>query len=397
MDHIFWESDTIDFGAPSRARRSEPTRPAPTKKPTPPATPTPERSDSTPQLQPIRRADSLRSLIDVMKPTFLPKEEHEGTLRIVAFSAPSVDPLFLLHRDEATILIGTGFSTQETAGRVYVTFPDQRLAFSERAHIRAWILVDASIDVTPFLAILPTLDFPPIYATRAVIAKFRNTIKDPSFLEKCRFFEIFSDEAQTRNIAGMEFATTRFDDHTVLALRVGKKHIGLPHIIDEKSALYDEVIQIRAEKDGWIFGTESVEVGEIIMPTEKMIKKHALKFSFDTFYFDEQSVGVVAGYTLADRAVLSQAGVLIFTLQEDARARTISGHIFIDSRGFVHSHETMRIHKEILKAIRISYENTISQNPHIDRGDLAQVLKKEIAKYCFVLTGRAPMVMPIIM
>ena len=143
-------------------------------------------------------------------------------------------------------------------------------------------------------------------------------------------------------------------------------------------------------------GNDPVQTGEILILNDTTLKKHPLKFSFDTFYFDGQSVGVVAGYTLADRLALSEAGVLIFTLQEDTRARTISGHIFIDSRGFVHSHETMRIHKEILKAIRINYENIVADQPTIDRGELAQSLKKEIAKYCFVLTGRAPMVMPII-
>lgn len=57
----------------------------------------------------------------------------------------------------------------------------------------------------------------------------------------------------------------------------------------------------------------------------------------------------------------------------------------------------MRVHKEILKAIRLNYETIVSANPSIERGELAQTLRKEIAKYCFVLTGRNPIVMPIIL
>lgn len=77
--------------------------------------------------------------------------------------------------------------------------------------------------------------------------------------------------------------------------------------------------------------------------------KHTLKFTFDTFYIDKNSVGVEAGYTLKDREVLAENGVLTFVLEEDAHARAIVGHIFIDSRGFVHAQEMMLVHKEVLK------------------------------------------------
>lgn len=97
-----------------------------------------------------------------------------------------------------------------------------------------------------------------------------------------------------------------------------------------------------------------------------------MKFTFDTFFLDKNSIGVAAGYTLSDRDQLAESGVLMFTLEEDMRARTIAGHIFIDSRGFVHAHEMMSVHKEVLKGIRATYEKMITENPKIDRGNLAQ-------------------------
>ena len=97
-----------------------------------------------------------------------------------------------------------------------------------------------------------------------------------------------------------------------------------------------------------------------------------MKFTFDTFFIDKNSVGIVAGYTLGDREQLAESGVLIFTLEEDTRARTITGHIFIDSRGFVHAHEMMSVHKELLKGIRSTYEKLITENPKIERGSLVQ-------------------------
>lgn len=128
----------------------------------------------------------------------------------------------------------------------------------------------------------------------------------------------------------------------------------------------------------------------------KTYSKHTLKYTFDTFYVDNSSIGIVAGYTLGDREMLSENGVLTFTLEEDSRARTIAGHIFIDSRGFVHAHEMMPVHKEILKGIRATYEKLITDNERIERGELVQSMRREITKYCFLLTGRTPVVMPII-
>lgn len=137
-------------------------------------------------------------------------------------------------------------------------------------------------------------------------------------------------------------------------------------------------------------------MGEIIDITSAKLIKNPLKFTFDTFYRDERSIGVVAGYALKDRQELAENGVLTFVLEEDAHARAIVGHIFIDSRGFVHAYEMMNVHKQILKGIRHIYEEAIMNNPRIERGELVQNLRRELTKYCYLITGRTPVVMPII-
>lgn len=106
----------------------------------------------------------------------------------------------LVTRDDTTILIGSGFGTMTRTGQVYTTFPDMRLVASEKTRLSAWILFDASIDVRLFQTILPSVGFPPIYATRDIIAKFRNSIQDTDFLGKCRFFELFADGMTERRI-----------------------------------------------------------------------------------------------------------------------------------------------------------------------------------------------------
>ncbi len=101
--------------------------------------------------------------------------------------------------------------------------------------------------------------------------------------------------------------------------------------------------------NSFMIGDQVMLSGEIFRIDGTTISKNAFKYTFDSFFIDGRTIGVVAGYTLSDRDLLSENGVLIFTLEEDPKQRGIKGHIFIDSRGFVHTHEMMGVHKEIIK------------------------------------------------
>lgn len=319
-------------------------------------------------------------------------------MRVVLLTpAWNTNPLALLRSDATTILVGSGFGSITRAGKEYPTFPDMRIIFSEKERLHAWILTDESMSVELFEQILPTLEFPPIYATRDIIAKFRNTIKNSDFLEKCRFFELFVPWVTHRRIGDFEFSVGSIGSHSVLTARVWGTTLGFsmyPIALLSQEKLPQLLL---IEKDGtYSLSNEKVESGEILMFQDKSFTKHTLKYTFDTFYVDNSSIGVVAWYTLPDREMLAENGVLTFTLEEDSRARTIAGHIFIDSRGFVHAHEMMSVHKEVLKWIRATYEKLILENERIERGELVQSMRREITKYCFLLTGRTPVVMPII-
>lgn len=179
----------------SEKKSIEPRRPQTTSRPV-----RPPRDEA-----PTEQLPALTRLIASMKPSFLAKEEDADVARLLLLSSPaSTDPLFLVKQDDTTLLIGSGFDTTQKAGKDYKTFPDMRLVASEKDRIRAWILLDEMIDVEVFMYILPTLDFPPVYATRDIIAKFRNSIKDASFLSKCRFFELFADGSTSRRIGDIE-------------------------------------------------------------------------------------------------------------------------------------------------------------------------------------------------
>lgn len=235
-----------------------------------------------------------------------------------------------------------------------------RLVFSEKERIRAWIITDDTIDISIFQDILPTLDFPPIYGTREVIAKFRNNIKDAKFIESCRFFELFTDTATRRKFGSIEC----MGDNGGVTFFAGGIKVGFSHLSGQDS---DTNKSIGLTESGFSLDGKDFSQGEIVTILHGKIDKDPMKFTFDTFYIDQKSIGILAGYTLDDREQLASNGVLIFTLEEDTRARTITGHIFIDSRGFVHAYEMMAVHKEILKGIRATYEKLLIENPRIER------------------------------
>ncbi len=143
-----------------------------------------------------------------MKPTYLPQGD-DALLRIVLLS-PSThpDPFMLLRGGDMTFLLGTGFSTTESAGISYDTIPDMRLAQSEKPHLSGWILREPGFHIESFQMILDMLDFPFIYGSRDVIAYIRNNIKDTEFLDKCRFFEILPVGTSERKIGEFTLRNT---------------------------------------------------------------------------------------------------------------------------------------------------------------------------------------------
>ncbi len=345
---------------------------------------------------PVVLKPSLIRLIDSMKSSFLPASEWD-VLRIISFSPVDVlDPMFLVRNGESTLLFGTGFSQMQNAGISYTTFPDMRLVSNEKDRLAGWILIAPVSEIQSFQMMLEALGFPHVYWPRDIIANIRESITDIDFLEKCRFFETFTVDSDERKVG--EFTLKNTSDG--LQIKNGNNSFILACSSIDTTAIESGTAPLLT-KDLSAFHFSSLDTtflsGEILEMTGNIISKHHLKFTFDTFYIDKKSVGVVAGYALKDRTELAQNGVLTFVLEEDRSTRSILGHIFIDSRGFVHSYEMMGVHKSILSWIRKVYEDEIIKNPRLERAELVHTLRREITKYCFLLTGRTPVVMPVIL
>ena len=410
MWHIFGDTDDITFGSNEwqknlewpkkallpRAQEVQKLDPPETHKLLPPQRIAPLRRTPSPTSSvPIPREieGRLKKLIDSMKPSFFP-QGGDLSLRMTILSwTDQKDPLMLLRGAEGTLLSGTGFSTIVAAGKQYQSFPDMRLPYSEKDRLVWWLLLVPGFDMTSFQMTLEVLWFPHVYATRDVIAYIRENIKDPKFLDQCRFFELFSPGTSERKIG--DFLIEEYAGSIVISLGSD----GVFFSLGWSTQSHPHAISLMKEGDSYLlrWGIDiPVIAGEILTLSKKHISKHTLKFTFDTFYRDKNSIGVVAGYTLTDREMLAENGVLTFVLEEDTHARAIVGHIFIDSRGFVHAQEMMFVHKEVLKWIRYTYEQTILANPRIERSELVHTLRRELTKYCYLLTGRTPVVMPII-
>lgn len=83
-----------------------------------------------------------------------------------------------------------------------------RLVQSEKDHLAGWVLLQSGFDIELFQMMLETLGFPFVYGTRDVIAYIRDTVKDAVFLDKCRFFELFSPESEDRKIGDFSLKYT---------------------------------------------------------------------------------------------------------------------------------------------------------------------------------------------
>jgi hypothetical protein len=137
-------------------------------------------------------ATSLGNLVDSMKPTYFPPLSSDIVRIAILSDIVLQDPLILARTGDTTLLIGTGYTILENAGKSYPTFPDMRLIMSEKDHLAGWILLEPGFDITSFQMIVEMLGFPFVYGTRDVIAYIRDSVKDPILLDKCRFFELFT-------------------------------------------------------------------------------------------------------------------------------------------------------------------------------------------------------------
>lgn len=117
------------------------------------------------------RADSLKSLISGLKPSFLTREWH-GDIRHI-FWEKSSSPMAFVSKNDSTILLGSGIQKKHVFHSLCDTIPDIRLPFSAK-NLDAWIVDRLSAEEIPhFLTLLLALDFPVVYAPESIITTLK--------------------------------------------------------------------------------------------------------------------------------------------------------------------------------------------------------------------------------
>lgn len=241
------------------------------------------------------------ALVESMKTSFLPREFDADMIRQVLIRSDEKYPFFLLRYREASVLIGSAFGEVEQAGKKYAIFGDMRLPFSEKGRIQAWIVTDESLDIDIFLLALEALDFPMVYAPQSLISRISDEISRRAdlsrFLSKIRFSKIFQESLKTE-IAGIPFVFGNASSGFEIGFYSGE------NIFFYQGKNSENLI--KCDQEGFSLDNNHFLTGEIVTFTGGNISKKSMKFTFDTFYLDEKSVGTLAGYPFNDRKALSE-------------------------------------------------------------------------------------------
>jgi mRNA degradation ribonuclease J1/J2 len=93
---------------------------------------------------------------------------------------------------------------------------------------------------------------------------------------------------------------------------------------------------------------------------------------------------------------MKEAGVLVVNYRVDKKTRAILGHIRLETRGLVYIDEVRSVHRDILRKVKMIYENTIKDIPDIEEKELLKIIKTDLEKYMFYRLDREPMIIPMI-
>jgi ribonuclease J len=111
---------------------------------------------------------------------------------------------------------------------------------------------------------------------------------------------------------------------------------------------------------------------------------------------DGLGVGDVGQLVLNDRQILSAEGIVLPVVALDARTGELVGGPEIYSRGFVYMDEAEEIIAELREEVRATY-CSLAESGQIDPEHLYDRLRAAVGKRVSGLTGRRPMVLPVIL
>ncbi len=119
------------------------------------------------------------------------------------------------------------------------------------------------------------------------------------------------------------------------------------------------------------------------------------KVKMDEIYIDGNSTSEVATQVLRDRKIMASDGILVIVLNIDIRNKKLINKPSIVTRGFIQVNEN----EELIKMIefKTSILTTEKLKEQTNFTDLKSYIQTNISSYIIELTGRKPIILPIIL
>ena len=136
--------------------------------------------------------------------------------------------------------------------------------------------------------------------------------------------------------------------------------------------------------------------GESIELTKDGIKKGKTYQAGDV-YVDGSRVGGVGSVVIKDRKLMSKDGILIAIINLDVNKKELLLHPNVTTRGFVLVNENTELILNISKKIESIVNNYLTTNQKYNFIDLKNQIILELNPFINELTGRRPIVLPVIM
>ena len=112
---------------------------------------------------------------------------------------------------------------------------------------------------------------------------------------------------------------------------------------------------------------------------------------------DGYGVGDVGNIVLRDRRHLSQDGLIVVVASVDTEVRLLLSGPDIVSRGFVYVRESEELMENARKIVLRAIEDELECDGFVDRMQLKNRVRDDLAKFLYAQTKRKPMILPIIM
>lgn len=136
--------------------------------------------------------------------------------------------------------------------------------------------------------------------------------------------------------------------------------------------------------------------GESLDFTKNDVKKGPTYQAGDV-YVDGSRIGSVGSVVLKDRKLMSKDGILVAILNIDINKKELLLHPNVTTRGFILVNENTDLIMQISKKIEFTIKQYFKSNAKYNYIDLKNLIILELNPYIVELTGRRPIIIPVIM